>query len=324
MILLNDVRGRCRLKMAALKTSTPFLLALLLGNAEATWNISLDADLRYEMSDYTTHEGGVHALGASVRKTFSDHTGDRFIIFGLFETEDNFSEHMIHELYFRYKGPLGSWNITAGRFGLPYGLLTTFSTSRLLYQSASYGSLGLDADNGVMVSGVIGMADYALALTQGYGAHRMPEFPGHGILTARFGLTFGDAEEYSVGVSGAAGKTESGHHRHHVTEKYLGGADATIAWGLANIRLEGNGGVVDGKQFFSAFAGIDYPLLPGVELTTSALGSLHGHEKFDSWFVGLSFKPNWFTLRGGYTYAHFNAPKHTFSVQLYRLFSFTL
>ena len=63
---------------------------------------------------------------------------------------------MIHELYFKYKGPMGLWNITAGRIGIPYGLLTYFSTSRLLFESSIEQILGFDADNGITVSGVKG------------------------------------------------------------------------------------------------------------------------------------------------------------------------
>jgi hypothetical protein len=92
------------------------------GGSSCSWNFSADADLRGRWSSAEKLSAEVHAVGLSIRKSFADNSGDRFIISGLFEAEKNFSEFMIHELYLRFKGPMGLWNITAGRIGIPYGL----------------------------------------------------------------------------------------------------------------------------------------------------------------------------------------------------------
>jgi hypothetical protein len=245
-------------------------------------------------------------------------------LFTLLEAEENFHELMVHELYARYKGPLGAWNLTFGRFGLPYGLLYNFSTSRYLYESAYRKTIGIDADNGLMLSGIMGMLDYSLSVTQGLGAHHALEFPGLGLVTARTGFTFGDAEEYSFGVSAVAGKTKTAGHMESPIERMIAGIDATVQTGQFIIRFEGNGGFIDRRHFGAIFTNVDYALLPSIDLTAAMQYSQHGSANRDSWFAGLSFKPKWFTLRGGYTYAHFEKPHHSVSFQFYRLFSFTL
>jgi hypothetical protein len=289
-------------------------------NVNASWNVSADADLRYYLSDWREHDPHVHVLGASVRKTFSDGTGDRLILFGLAEAGHNFSEFMVHELYARLKGPMGAWNITLGRFGLPYGLLTSFSTSRLLYQSITETVLGIDADNGIMVSGTLGAFDYGIAGTQGLGAHGMPQFPGHGLVTGRGGITLGDAEEFAFGLSGAYGKTAHGGHSDIVHERALVGIDATVSLGRTISRVEVSGGVVDRELYAAGFAGVDIAVLPGMDLTI-ATQLVAGNEYRDAWFLGLSKRFPWFTMRGGYTYGYFGPVHHKISVQAYRLFS---
>ncbi|MEZ4550364.1 MAG: hypothetical protein R2874_07785 [Desulfobacterales bacterium] len=73
----------------------------------------------YLWQDWENSEANVHLIGASVRKTFADGHGDRFIFFGLVEAADNFNEVMAHELYGQYKGPMGAWNVTAGQLTYP-------------------------------------------------------------------------------------------------------------------------------------------------------------------------------------------------------------
>lgn len=298
------------------------VLGLLLPLAlDASWNLSADADLRYRLSDWANHEGGVHVLGASARKTFSDSRGDRLTLFALVEAHDNFSEIMPHEWYGVYKGPLGSWNVTLGRFGVPYGLLTGFSSSRLLYDMLHHELLGLDVDNGIMLSGVRGMLDYAVSVTQGYGAHHVPGFPGHGIGIARVGFTLGDAAEILVGVSGAYGRSVRGHHRDSAVDRALGAVDATAYFGRLLCRVEVSTGMVDREFLGAGFAALDYALLRRLDINVAVGGLRHGATTRDFWFTGLTFKPPWFTVRGGYRYAYHNEPHHQVSLQLYRLFS---
>lgn len=48
-----------------------------------------------------------------------------------------------------YKGPLGRWNIRLGRYRLPYGLVSNYSTDRVLIQGIEEEAIGFCADNGL-------------------------------------------------------------------------------------------------------------------------------------------------------------------------------
>jgi hypothetical protein len=319
------------------KLPTRFLPALILVvsvlvqpvPARGTWNFSLDGDARYLFSDWEDHEANIHVAGVSVRKTFSDRKGDRFTVFGLAEAEDNFSEIMLHEVYGLYKGPLGSWNVTAGRFGLPWGLLPGFSASRLLYNMPHNKLLGMDVDSGVKVSGVLGAVDYAVSFTQGYGPHHTPHDWGYGLGMARIGFTPGDTEEFSIGMSGAAGKSISAHDddshdesdKNKAVHRALVGMDATCYLGRWLGRVEIATGRVDHEPMTTAFAAVDFALLPRLDLNLSANLVWHGSEYEDEWFVGFTGKPPWFTIRGGYRYAGHSKSQHEVTLQLYHLFS---
>jgi len=103
-----------------------FLGLTLPAEAVASWNLSADVDARYRWEDRDDYEANLHRVGASVRKTFADDRGDRFILFALVEAEDDFDEIIAHEFYGQYKGPLGAWSLTTGRFGLPGGFCQVF------------------------------------------------------------------------------------------------------------------------------------------------------------------------------------------------------
>ena len=300
--------------------------------ASATWNLSGDGDLRYLWQDWEHSEANVHLIGASVRKTFADSHGDRFIFFGLVEAADNFDEVMAHELYGQYKGPMGAWNVTAGRFGLPWGLLPGFSASRLLYDMPHDRLLGMDVDSGFKVSGVVGALDYGISFTQGYGPHHTPHDLGHGLAVARIGFIPGDTDEISLGLSGAWGRSLMAHDEIEDPDmtdmdtdrallRALGGVDATLYLGRWLARIEVSSGRVDHQSLTTGFAALDYALLPKLDLNLAANVAWYGSDYEDAWFVGFTGKPPWFTIRGGYRYAEHSASRHEVTLQLYRLFS---
>lgn len=300
------------------------LLHLIPATLHASWSFSADADLRSNWSSTDKLSAEVHAAGLSIRKSFADNTGDRYIISGLFEAEKNFSEFMIHELYFRFKGPMGLWNITAGRIGIPYGLLTSFSTTRHIFEKPIEEIIGFDADNGIMFSGVAGIFDYGISLSQGYGAHRMPEFPGEGFGAGRIGVTLGEAEEYSIGVSVSGGRTNASHMDHSAITRITGGIDATFYIGQSIIRTEVNAGNVDKHRIVSGYGLLDYTIHRRLDLS-AGVRIINSHNVTNAaLFTGFSFNPPWFNLRGGYIYEHSGKQKHNISLQLYRLFSFTV
>lgn len=330
---LSVVKNHILIVLAGLCLALP-------SQAPASWNLSADVDARYRWEDWEHSEANLHLVGASVRKTFADSLGDRFIFFGLVEAEDNFDEIVAHELYGQYKGPLGAWNVTAGRFGLPWGLLPGFSASRLLYDMPHDRLLGMDVDSGLKASGVVGSLDYGFSFTQGYGPHHTPHDMGYGLAVGRVGFTPGDTDEISLGLSAAWGRSLLAHDEDdrpkmtemtEMTEKdadrdvlrALGGVDATLYLGRFLGRIEVAGGRVDHRALTTAFAALDYALLPKLDLNLAVNTAWHGSDYEDAWFVGFTGNPPWFTIRGGYTYADESDARHTVTLQIYRLFSWS-
>ncbi|MFW6244718.1 MAG: hypothetical protein ACOC36_02415, partial [Fibrobacterota bacterium] len=287
------------------KISTVLLLLFALSSfSSASWMISADADLRYRASLPREHRGGVEALGLSVRKTIADQQGDRWILFGMGEVMDNFSMLMLHEGYVSLKGPMGTWNISAGRKLLPFGLLYNYSADRMIFHTLEQSSLGMGVDNGLQFFGVLPSFDYSVSLTQGFGAGKITGI-GKGLLTSRIGFQVGEYDDGSVGFSLAAGYTNAnasghhGHHSHHGSEeefmtRYVGSVDLTYYLGQMIIRSEISGGSIDNQLFAGLFALTDYALNSKTDLTFAANISRTGESYEDTWFGGLSFSSAWF------------------------------
>ena len=102
----------------------------------------------------------------------------------------------------------------------------------------------------------------------------------------------------------------------------LAGLDATIYLGRWLGRAEVSGGRVDHRSMTTAFAALDYALLPKLDMGLAVNLVWHGSEFTDEWFAGFTAKPPWFTIRGGYRYAGNSPAHHAVMFQLYRLFSF--
>lgn len=213
------------LKMAGSSNHMPVLLSRLFfmlvplsifGALSAT----IESDVRAESSDTTSLSGSFEYLSLAVRKTFSDSRGDRLILFINGEVHDNLHGHMLHEGYLRYKGPLSRWNITIGRFALPFGTITTYPSSRYLWAGLEEYSLGIEADDGALFSGVMSHFDYALSLTRGVGAHGSFERLGKGLLVGKLSFPLNSDESVVVGASGAVGTVllhdSINNHRRHI------------------------------------------------------------------------------------------------------------
>lgn len=285
----------------------------------------MDGDARATGDDVNGLEAELYTAGISLRKTLSNDSSDRLILFGLFEAYDDLSDRMLHEAYARYKGPLGKWNVTAGRFVLPFGLLTEFSTSRLAYDSLHEETLGMDVDSGIMLSGVIRDIDYGMAATQGYGGHRTPGADMPEIWSGRIGRTFGESGDIRIGISSFFGKTAIGAHQaheQHRKQRKLAAIDLTVQQGLWIGRFEMRGGTIDDDQATSGFAMADVAVSRRIDLTLAAgFIDLH-HDTTGYGHLGAGFRAPWFTLRGGYTYEHSDEVNHVVSLQVYRVFSF--
>ncbi len=310
------------MKTAAFILSLSILFWLCPGSASGSWNLSLDGDVRAEFPEGEETTAWFNVAGLSLRKTISDQTGDRLILFALMESRDDFSDTMLHELYARYKGPMGKWNITVGRFQLPFGLLTGFTTSRLLYDSL-FVTTDPDADSGLMISGVAGNVDYGIAMVQGIGVHGDHEFPGPGNAMGRLGMTFGNSEEVSAGISAMIGRSRHPHHEDHIVPRQVAAMDATAVLGRWITRWEVQAGKVNDSSFRAGFAMADFSVLSRLNLTAAGKIARWGYDRSSMGYLGLGYQLPWFTVRGGYTYEDSgDHHAHVVSIQLYRLLSF--
>lgn len=312
--------------MAKLYLSALLLVACV-SSPMAVLFLNYEEDLRGKYTFGEDIDGEINALSGSVRQVFSDKNGDRFMLYLQGELEHNLQERIIHQLYGRYKGPMGKWNITLGRVPLPWGLLTNWSAERLPYHSP-YAVRGLlKSDNGLLVSGTIGMVDYGVSLTQGYGMNSVEEFPGPGLCTMRVGVTPLLSGDLTVGVSGSVGtsyRSGDGHHGHEAmpVEHLSGAIDLTAYIGRGTLRMEAGGERVAEIWEHQGFVELEYQLLPKLALLGAGNLFSEGERWNGTLYMGASTKLKSVTLRGGYEYEENREDTHKLVLQIYRQFSF--
>lgn len=120
----------------------------------------------------------LEGLFLNLRKVISEKEADRWIVVFQTDSGDNFKEPHLYQTYAQLKGPLGRWNVRAGRYIVPFGLLGTgHDTERLVLRTIEPLSIGLKLDEGVQVHGFTKRFDYAFSLTNGVKEHN-PVFIG--------------------------------------------------------------------------------------------------------------------------------------------------
>ncbi len=308
--------------------ASALLVCAAASSAPASLFVALEGDARGVYSDSGGTDAEVNSVGGSARKVFADRHGDRVILYTQAEWAEDFSETLLHQAYAEWKGPMGRWNVAAGRVPLPWGLRTAWSPDRMPYGSPYDWTRTLEADNGALVRGTLGIWDYGLALTQGYGMEDIEEFPGPGNLTGRLGLTPDVEGNFTLGASFAAGTAYTSEHGHGTgdamaEERTALALDCTWNAGRGTYRLEGGARRTEEQWHGTLFGSADYALLP--KLTLQAAGQVYEHGP-SHWYRraygGVSIPLPWFTLRGGYEYENTEIEDHRVVVQLYRLFSF--
>jgi hypothetical protein len=304
------------------------LLCAAATSAPASLSVGLEGDARAGYSDHDGADAAIDSIGGSARKVFADRRGDRVILFAQGEWADDFSEALLHQAYAEWKGPMGRWNVAAGRVPLPWGLRTAWSPDRLPYGSPYDWTRTLESDNGLLLRGTLDVWDYGLALTQGYGMENIEEFPGPGNLTGRLGLTPDIEGSFTLGLSLATGTAYASEHGHGMggamaEERTAIALDCTWNAGRGTYRFEGGGRETAERWHGTLFGAADYALLP--KLTLQAAGQVYEHGSshwYSRAYGGVSIPLPWFTLRGGYEYEKAEIEDHRVVVQLYRLFSF--
>jgi len=317
--------GRARRFLAVL-----WILVIGVVRGGAATFITADLDLRYWYRGYTDHRAGVEALGLGVRQVFADAAGDRFTLFAFAQARHDFSEEMVEQLYALYKGPLGAWVVTVGRFTVPFGLLPNYQTERLLLKTLEDATLGMLTDSGVMLSGVVHDFDYAVSLSQGVGVSGWRAVHGSGLVSGRFGWQGTDDQALRLGVSAAYGVTvpdtmHGGGHGvvHGAHDRRLIAVDAIKYSGTRVFRAEIAGGTVDAEPFFGAFWGVDVGVAPAVDLSVGHRYVYHGAERAFAVIGGFSFNNVFgFQVRAAQEYIFIGEGTHELTVQVYRAVAF--
>lgn len=195
------------------------------------------------------------------RKVWSDGLGDRWIGVAQVDLQHDLSELRPYQLYAQYKGPLGRWNIRAGHAFVPFGLLATFDTERLLLHGIEEETIGIRLDTGVAVFGRAGAIDYIAAVSTGTGHPRDLGRSTAPLLTGRVAHVSGN---YQLGMSMLGGDivlSSAGPVR-----KRLGGIDATALLGRTTLRAELVAGSSAGDTTAGGLLLADYSLTPRFDL----------------------------------------------------------
>lgn len=255
----------------------------------------------------------------NLRKVWSDEFGDRWIGVAQADFDDNLRRVRPYQVYLQYKGPLGKWNLRGGHYLLPFGLLATYDTERLVLQGLEKTSLGIRKDSGVQAFGRQGSWDYAVSLSNGLSDVRFADSRANPVLTARVAYVAGDAQ---LGFSALAGRVllDTDPRPVDVRERRFA-VDATKSFGPLTLRAEGLGGTDNGRSVGGGLLLGDYALTPKLELNTryaywSAVDAGHAAG------LGLTYqlRPG-LLLRTAGTYQSRRDDHYGFTVQLYYEFS---
>lgn len=255
-----------------------------------SFQISGGADVRYINTDGDENDIELEGLFLNFRKVFSDEKGDRLIAVGQLDMDQNFEKIRPYQTYLQYKGPLGKWNIRAGHYILPFGLLSDYDTERLILKTIEDLSLGIKLDTGVELLGFWGDFDYAVSVSQGVGQNRLTDIDNDKLITARIGW---QGEDISAGLSGLIGKVltekDSGLRgeisSNSVYEKRLG-LDLTKYLGQLTLRGELDIGEDKNEIIGGGLLKADYALTPRLELN---LKYAHWQRKGGRNFIGAGF-----------------------------------
>lgn len=268
----------------------------------------------------------LNGLFLNLRQVWADESGDRWIGVAQVDFDNNFENIAPYQLYLQYKGPLGKWNARAGLYLLPFGLLATYDTERLLLTGIENTSLGIRQDVGAQVFGHFGDWDYAVSVTDGLSNIRFVDSGANPVLTARLAYA---KDDWQVGLSTFIGRPwarfeplvgeEESSAR--FTQERLLALDATKSFGPLTLRAEASGGTENGRGVWGGVVLADYALLPKLELNTRYAW---WHRDGDSQSIGLGLSYNvWrgLFLRIADSYEFGRREKNALTTQIYFEFS---
>lgn len=222
---------------------------------------------------YSSAEGDeteLRGLFLNLRQVWQDDGGDRWIGVAQLDVEHDFSEVQPYQVYLQYKGPLGKWNVRAGHFLVPFGLLATYDTERLLLGGIEDLSLGIRHDTGVEWFGRVGDWDYALAVTDGLGVTSLTDERANPVVSGRVALV---RDEWQLGLSVFSGRVVFAETRDFGWDDarlHLVALDFTRSWGPLTVRAEATAGTERGQGVWGGVVLADYALTERLEVNTRA------------------------------------------------------
>lgn len=240
-----------------LLTLVIFLIPIPNLSDAGVFQISGGIDARYKNTDGSENDIKLEGLFLNFRKIFSDEKGDRIIAVGQIDIEDNFNEIRPYQTYLQYKGPLGRWNLRAGHYILPYGLLADYDTERLLLRTIENINLGIKLDTGMEVLGQTGEYNYALSASQGVGRERLSDVDGNKLVVGRLAW---EGEDVTLGLSGLLGNVLADNNGNPYKSRF--GLDFTTYVGPLTFRSELDIGKEQGRLVGGGVLLVDYVLSP--------------------------------------------------------------
>lgn len=322
--VIFDVRGRSwQSPLRKLCMMVLLLMVYLPARADVT-QISGGLDGRALSQDprWGSGEEGVRLHGAFVnlRQVISDESGDRYILVGQVDANNNFEELEAYQVYAQVKGPLGRINLRAGRYILPFGLLANLDTERQLIQTLEPLSLGIKLDTGVQVFGFTGPLDYAVSVSQGTGTLDDPD--DNKLLVARLGM---QREVGRWGLSYLDGRVVTDDDEFLQPGRFdrqrlaLDGELDLWPWLLRGELIAGED---DGRSVYGGVLLADYDLNARLSLNTK-LAWWNSSDDAREVALGMSYRlPRNVILRAADTYQRLNgAGEHSLALQLYWEFS---
>lgn len=261
----------------------------------------------------------------NARKVFGDEQGDRVIAVAQADADDNFERIRPYQTYLQYKGALGRWNLRAGHYLLPFGLLAYYDTERLLLQTIEYANFGIKLDTGVQALGYWDSWDYAVSVSEGVGRRRLSDVDGNKVVGVRLGWS---SDETRIGLSGLAGDVllaEEVTRSATIRRTKRAALDAAVPWERWTARAELSGGTDDGRDVGGGFLGLDAALHPDLEANMKYAHWERSGASTNSAGAGLSyrFRPGLF-LRAADEQEFHGRRSNTLSAQVYYEFSKTL
>lgn len=294
-----------------------FLFIIAINIPVFAYQVDLETSALYKNVDINQNSAELERVGLSLKEIISDETGDRIYLFLRAEGENNFAHNLIDQLYAQYKGPMGRWNITIGRFTLPFGLLPNYDSEWLLVKTQEFKTIGIKFDSGVKLSGVIDDFGYAVSVSQGIGVDRWADADNDKLAVFRLDYQGEDFEDLRIGISASFGKVltdVNSAYKKLIALDFSRNFDSFI----------GRGEVVYGKEndnnIFSAFLGIDYKIVSSVDLNfgfnhfqnNSNLSTITAGFTYNSPFFGLTIRiADKYRIEGG---------NNEFYLQIYKLF----